>query len=346
MEARSYLQWLAEESGTSWWHDSGDPRELESALRHGAMGVTTNPVLCAQAVQSNRHAWRAEILKALEHSGTPAARAEALTGIVVRAAARTLEGVHERTRGEQGYVCAQVDPGLVGQRDAMYAMARRFASWAPNIAVKLPATSSGLDVMERCCADGIAVAMTMSFTVSQVYAVGSRYQELRRRLRGAKQVGRCFAVIMMGRLDDYLREVCSDKRDALSEEEIRMAGLCVVKRSYEIYRANGFDATLLAAALRGPHHLSGIAGGKLIASIHPSQQKAALEGSPAHAKRIDEPIPPKVVARLAASPELRKAIYPDGIAVDEMVSYGLTQRTLAQFSEAGWKLLAEWSDRA
>ena len=47
-----------------------------------------------------------------------------------------------------GYVCAQVNPSRAGDRDCMAAMAKRFHNWAPNIAVKLPATLAGLDVLE------------------------------------------------------------------------------------------------------------------------------------------------------------------------------------------------------
>ena len=42
------------------------------------------------------------------------------------------------------------------------AMAHRFTAWAPNIAVKLPATSAGLDVLEECIAEGITITATVS----------------------------------------------------------------------------------------------------------------------------------------------------------------------------------------
>ena len=58
--------------------------------------------------------------------------------IVVTDAAKRLEPVYRRTAGAQGYVCAQVNPSLAGDRAAMEDMARRFDAWAPNIAVKLP----------------------------------------------------------------------------------------------------------------------------------------------------------------------------------------------------------------
>ena len=38
-------------------------------------------------------------------------------------------------------------------------------------------------------------------------------------------------------------------------------------------------------------------------------------------------------------PEFVKAYEPDGMAPRDFISYGVTQRTLSQFIEAGWKLL-------
>ena len=32
MQEKSYLQWLADETPTRWWHDSGDPEELAAGL--------------------------------------------------------------------------------------------------------------------------------------------------------------------------------------------------------------------------------------------------------------------------------------------------------------------------
>jgi transaldolase len=38
-------------------------------------------------------------------------------------------------------------------------------------------------------------------------------------------------------------------------------------------------------------------------------------------------------------PEFVRAYEPDGLKPSEFVSYGVTQRTLSQFIEAGWALL-------
>ncbi len=343
MSGRNYLQWLAAETPTAWWHDSGDPAELDRALANGAVGVTTNPVLAAAAIRANREAWRDAIRAAVDGAGTPGAKAEALMRIVVTEAAKRLEPTWRATAGTQGWVCAQVNPSLAGERDAMEDMARRFDAWAPNIAVKLPATAAGLDVMERLVADGITTTVTLSFTVPQVLAAGRRFQEASRRRRPGARNGRAFAVIMIGRLDEYLREVCADNGAGLSDGDVRWAGLAVVKRALRVYRERGYGATLMVAALRGTYHMTNLAGGGLVMSIHPTYQKALLEGAIERGLHIDEPVPADVLAKLERVPEFAKAYEPEGLEESQMVSYGVTQRTVSQFIESGWKLLEQFS---
>ena len=44
---------------------------------------------------------------------------------------------------------------------------------------------------------------------------------------------------MIGRLDDYLRDVALDNRADVTESDIQASGLAVSKRAYEIYLARG-----------------------------------------------------------------------------------------------------------
>ena len=339
MSDDSYLRWLVNETPTKWWHDSGDPDELDRALAHGASGVTTNPVLAAQTLRTRADAWRPRI-GALGTDMKPGERAEKLMSAVVQAAAQKLEPQYQASSGKQGYVCAQVDPNRAGDRAPMLDMARRFHGWAPNIAVKLPVTAAGLDVLEECIAAGITVTATVSFTVPQVVAVAERHRRGAARARQAGMVpGRCFAVIMIGRLDDYLREVAWDNRAQVDESDIRKAGLAVTKRAYEIYQAQGYEAVLLVAALRGTHHMTELAGGNLIMSVHPRVQAMLLQPGVPRELRIDTPIEPAVVDRLCQLPEFRRSFEPDGMAPEEFVAFGVTQRTLSQFIDAGWALL-------
>ena len=80
----------------------------------------------------------------------PEVKAEALMQIAVLRTTEKLMPQFEASNGEEGLVCAQVNPVRAGDRECMLAMARRLHAWAPNIAVKLPATGAGIDVLEEC----------------------------------------------------------------------------------------------------------------------------------------------------------------------------------------------------
>ena len=335
----SYLRWLVRETPTSWWHDSAEPEELRRGLAHGATGVTTNPILSYQALCSNPEL-RARAVQAVPSGAKPAERAEELMRHVVCNAAQMLQPVYERMEGRQGYVCAQVNPAKAADREAMLAMARRFHAWAPNIAVKLPATAAGLDVLEECAAEGITITATVSFNVPQVIAIAERYRHgLSRAQQAGHASGQCFAVIMIGRLDDYLRDMALDGRVQVSESDIQQAGLAVTKRAHALYQERSYDATLIVAALRGTYHMTELAGAKLTMSIHPRYQALLLQHSVPRQTRIHLPVAPEVIERLRRMPEFARSYEFDGMAAADFISFGLTQRTLNQFSETGWMLL-------
>lgn len=340
MSTRTYLNWLGEQTKTKWWHDSADPAELQRGLDRGAVGVTTNPFLTSVALAKNRAAWAAEIDAVIATGVTGEEKGEALTRLVVTRAAAMYQPHFGAGSAITGFVCAQVNPSRAGEREAMMTMARAHHSWAPNIAVKLPAVAAGLDVLEDCIAEGITAALTVSFTVPQAVAIAERCRAGRQRaLKNGITPGECFAVIMIGRLDDYLREVAADNRASVSESDIRQSGLAVTKRAYRIYKERGYEAVLLVAALRGDYHLTELAGADLTMSIAPGPQEWFVTGERPCEERIDREIDPAVVDRLRSMPEFVKAYEPDGMAPNDFITYGPTQRTVSQFIEAGWKLI-------
>jgi transaldolase len=339
----TYLSWVSEHTATRWWHDSAEAAELELGLRRGAVGVTTNPVLSSVALKKDRELWGAAIDRVLAQKLPAEQQAEALMRIAVTEAAARLMAEFERTQAQAGFVCAQVNPSRAGDRECMRLMAKRFHTWAPNIAVKLPATAAGLDVLEDCVAEGITTTATVSFTVPQVIAIAERHRAgIARAKQNGITPGKCFAVLMIGRLDDYLREVAHDGDAAVSETDIRQAGLAVSKRAYAIYKDRGYEARLLVAALRGDHHLTELAGADLIMSIHPAYQERFVSSDLPQEPRIDNPVPEDVIERLRQLPDFVRAYEPNGMAPAEFVTFGTTQRTLSQFTEIGWKQLESY----
>jgi transaldolase len=300
-------------------------------------------VLTIQALRAQPEYWHARVGQLDPHL-SPEERAITLMNVVARQTAARLEPTFYASSGNQGYVCAQVNPAKAGDRDAMLSMARRFHAWAPNIAVKLPVTAAGLDVLEECTASGITVTATVSFTVPQAIAVAERHRIGTARAQAAGITpGHCFTTIMIGRLDDYLREVAADTRAGISEADIRQAGLAVTKRAYQIFKAQNYTAVLLVAALRGAHHMTGLAGGELIMSIHPKIQSVLLEPGVPRQNGIDRPVDAQVIERLSSLRDFCRGYEPDGMTPNEFISYGVTQRTLASFLDSAWVPLQEFN---
>ena len=343
MASTTYLDWVIGNTSTKWWHDSAEAAELHLGLQRGAVGVTTNPFLSNIALVKNRELWAPAIDGVLAQKLSPEQKAEALMQIAVTRTSEKLMPEFEASGGQSGLVCAQVNPLRAGDRDCMLSMAHRFHHWAPNISVKLPATSAGIDVLEDCIAEGISVTCTVSFTVPQAIAIAERHRAGIERAKANGIVpGKCFAVIMIGRLDDFLREVAHDNQSPVSESDIRQAGLAVTKRAYALYRERGYEAVLLVAALRGDYHLTELTGADVVMSIAPAFQEVFVTQDLPREERIDRPVPQDAIERLRQMPEFVRAYEPDGMTPGEFMAFGATQRTLSQFCESGWKLMESY----
>ena len=55
--------------------------------------------------------------------------------------------------------------------------------------------------------------------------------------------------------------------------------------------------------------------------------------------RIALPVEREAIERLRTIPEFVRSYEPDGMAPDEFIAYGASQRTLSQFNEIGWAML-------
>ncbi|HEY5466875.1 MAG TPA: hypothetical protein VIL27_07590, partial [Clostridia bacterium] len=138
------------------------------------------------------------------------------------------------------------------------------------------------------------------------------------------------------RLDDYLRDVAKDMQANVAEQDIIMAGLAVAKRTYAIFRERGYRAVIMPAGLRGPYHLTEMAGARVTFSITTRVQDMILAENPPQQERIDCPIDAGIIERLRTIPEFVRAYEPDGMKPAEFITYGVIQKLLSQFTETGW----------
>jgi transaldolase len=322
---------------TEFWSDSCEPASLARAIANGATGATSNPVIVLQAIEADKPRWLATARAIVQER--PTWTEELIAWELIRRSsaegAELLLPVFERTRGRGGRQSVQVNPRNFVDAEAMIGQAEQLAAIRPNIAIKLPAVAAGIEAIEELTARGIVINATVSYTVAQAIAVA---EALERGLDRAKASGHDvdamtpWVTIMVGRLEDHLRDVAAERGIDLAPERPAQASIAVFRAAYRLFVQRGYRATLLAAAMRGTHHWAEFIGGRCVITIPPSWQEK-FDASPIELRsRIDEPIDPAVVADLSAKlPDFELAYREHAMTDRDFVRFGATRKTLHQF---------------
>jgi transaldolase len=331
---------MARETPTCLWNDSADPAELSAAMSWGAVGATCNPVIALAAIKADLATWRPRI--AALAAQRPTASEDELGWALVEelsvAAAQLLEPLFADHAGRNGRLSIQTDPRLHRDTAGLVEQAVAFDALAPNMIVKIPATSAGIAAMDEATYRGVSINATVSFTVPQALAVAEAIESgLRRRdaegLDTASMGPVC--TIMVGRLDDWMKVSAEQTGVVLDPGYFEWAGVAAFKRAYGIFRERGYRTRLLSAAFRNHLHWSELVGGDVVISPPFGWQRKLNASGIEPLPRIDVPVAPHVVDALyAALPEFRRAYDPDGMTVAEFDGFGATLRTLRQFLAA------------
>ncbi len=113
---------------------------------------------------------------------------------------------------------------LAEDTESIIREARIKASWAPNVAIKIPATANGLAAISALSKENIQVNMTLVFSVNQA-------------LLGAL-AGAAYVSVFVGRLDDAGHD-----------------GMQVVKDIVEVFKTyKSITTQVIAASIRHPLH--------------------------------------------------------------------------------------------
>jgi transaldolase len=147
------------------------------------VGLTSNPTIFQKAISSGT-SYDDQLGDVLERTedGGEAFLELAITDI--QDAADMLRPIWDEGSGQDGYVSLEVDPTLAHDADGTKRAAREI--WdrvdRPNLLVKIPGTSEGLQAIEDSIADGISVNVTLLFSLSRHAEVCDAY------IRGIKRL--------------------------------------------------------------------------------------------------------------------------------------------------------------
>jgi transaldolase len=321
-------------------------------------GVTTNPPLSYHAIQDDPTRWAAWALHhAEQHPDQSAAQvAWELYKEIVRLGAMIYLPVYERTDFCYGHLSAQVNPYTFFDANNMLHQALELKSLQPNIAIKIPGTREGVEVIRKLTALGVSTNCTSGYTVPQFIAVAEAVQAglLEARRDGVDLTGWRSVVTYMSARWEGAAEFAEQAQQfgvSLSQEDIRWAGVAIFKNAYRIFRERAYPSKLLICSLRlGPSvngvmrcwHVEETAGGRVIFTLPPSFL-GELFTQADHLNfeaRIRKEIPADVMARLRKVPYFTSAYEPDGLALEEFNQLPALQNTWVEFKAAMDKIVA------
>jgi transaldolase len=331
---------MTQTTPTVLWNDSADIGELTYAIENGAVGATCNPVIAVGILKKEIAVWRPRI-QALQRELPEATEDEIGWKLVEEMsirAAKLLEPAFAAHAGRNGRLSIQTDPRLYRDAGAIVRQGIAFSRLAPNMIVKIPATSAGVIAIEEATYRGLSINATVCFTLPQCIAVAEAVERgLKRREAEGKDIKSMGPVctIMVGRLDDWLKVQHEKKEITVDPGIIEWAGVSVFKKTYGIYRERGFRLRLLSAAFRNHMQWSELIGADAVISPPSAWQKRFNAGDVEVRPRIDDPVDAGVVEQLLAHfPDFRRAYSEEGLSTGEFDSFPPTVRTLRQFVAA------------
>ncbi len=169
--------------------DTANIEQIREAARLGVIsGITTNPSLVAKEATADYET--------------------------------VVKTICSIVNGPDSSVSAEV---LAEEAGPMIEEAKVKASWAPNVAVKIPCTAAGLEAMSVLSKEDIKVNMTLCFSLNQA-------------ILGAL-AGATYVSPFVGRLDDIGHD-----------------GMQLVKEIVEVFKTYNLKTQVIAASIRHPLH--------------------------------------------------------------------------------------------
>ena len=213
--ALSPLARMVETTPTDYWNDSCAVAELEYAIARGATGATSNPVIVGEVMKKERDHWvpRVRELAAANPAWSEVELTWALIEEMGVRGAGILRPVFDAHGGRKGRLSLQTNPSNYRDPARMTEQAVHFATLAPNIQVKFPATAAGIAAIEEATARGVVINGTVAFTFAQAIAIAEAVERGIARFEDAGGDASTFSPVcslMVGRLDDWVK-VCVER---------------------------------------------------------------------------------------------------------------------------------------
>lgn len=238
--------------GQSYWLDNLTRHMITSGeLTHwirerGLRGITANPTTFREALTSQDYD---QHIAPMVHDGCSTKDLfEGLLVADVQQACDLLYAVYHETDGLDGFVSLEVSPHLAHDSEATMAEARRYVERVnrPNLYIKVPATDAGIPAIEQLLYEGIAINITLLFSIPSYQAVIEAYlSALERRLTDHQPLQKIASVasFFVSRIDVLVDQLLlrripidDEARQSLAAQLQGRAAIANAKLAYRTFR--------------------------------------------------------------------------------------------------------------
>ena len=320
-------------------------------------GCTTNPPLSLKAVKSDPKFWN-EWIDDLIHSN-PGLDYKEITWLtykeVVKRGAEMMMPIWQASQGRYGWISGQLDPRLFTEKDVMIAQAEELSALQPNIMIKVPGSTEGIDVLKALAAKGISTNTTTCFTLPQILASARATQEgLQLVQKGSyytsEQVDlskwRAVITMMVGRLTENDALVTQARRRGieLTWQDKHWLGIAIFQRAYRLLKEDGYPSKMLACSMRQGPLVAGKSkfwdveklAGDVVFTCPPYVLEPLFElGDDLDFEDIETvQVPQRVLDKFMQIPYAIQAYDPNGMWLEQFNDHPATLDTVANFSQA------------
>ncbi|MEE9188483.1 MAG: transaldolase family protein [Anaerolineales bacterium] len=325
---------------------------LDDPAQSLVRGCTTNPPLSLTAVKNDPEFWNEWIDDLIaSNPGLELYEYFWLTyKEVIRRGAEMMMPIWEASGGRFGYISGQLDPRLLTDVDKMVETAQEIRAIAPNLMVKVPASTEGVDVVRILTSMAIPTNVTTCFTLPQIWAVAQAAAE---GVEIAKENGvemdnwRAVITMMIGRLTEnpVLEQQAQRRGIQLTWADKHWLGIYIFRKAFHLLKDNALPSKMLACSMRygprvgGKNHFWDIEkiAGDIVYTLPPYVLEPLFqkcENLKFDEEILYEDIPYEVIEKMSKIPYVLQSWDENGMEIDQFNYHPATITTAETFSKA------------
>ena len=310
-------------SPTKFWINNPTREEARLAIEAGALGCTNNPSYSFKMLehpQEGAHARRL-LEEAVRESGSDDEAAAVFQRKLVGPIAEAFRPIWERSHGADGWVSIQGDPVHEHDPQVIIREAHENRKLDPNIAIKIPTTSAGLEAMKTLVPEGCPINATEIMSVSQGISLCEMYE------RVSGECGKrplLWLSFIAGIYDQHLETQVREQRIPIEADILHQAGLAATRKMYRLLHDRRWPAVIIGGGARHLRHFTEMVGGDQVVTINwKGTADQLIEQNPDVVHRFLCPVPPGVIDELLAKlPDFRRGWEAGALSVEEYEDFG------------------------